>query len=128
MAMYISKNINFLRKGLGFTQGDVAEKIGKTIATVSDYEKGRSLPPLDITVKLCNLFGVTLDELVNRDLAREGYAAQQPLPKEHTDKPNQELLNRLLVQKLEEVAEELKENYPEAYRKLKLEELIRKGK
>ncbi len=34
----------------------------------------------------------------------------------------------MLVQKLEEVAEELKANYPEAYRKLKLEELVGKGK
>lgn len=124
--MYISKNIKLLRSNQGFTQGDVAKKIGKTIATVSDYEKGRSLPPLDITVKLSKLFGVTLDELVNRDLVKEEHAPQQLPLKENAPQPRQELLNRLLVQKLEEVAEELKENYPEAYRKLKLKELIGK--
>ena len=127
MAMYISENIKLLRNKQGLTQEGVAKKIGKTIATVSDYEKGRSLPPLDITVKLSELFGVTLDELVNRDLIREGRPPQQPLPKENAAGTSQELLNRLLIQKLEEVAEELKENYPEAYRKLKLEELIGKG-
>ncbi len=42
--------------------------------------------------------------------------------------PNEDLLNRLLLQKLEEVAGELKENYPEAYKKLKLKELIQKKK
>lgn len=42
---------------------------------------------------------------------------------------NQELLllNRLLMQKLEEVARRLKERDPEAYRELRLEELIRRG-
>ena len=42
--------------------------------------------------------------------------------------PDQDLYNRLLVLKLEEVARELKERDPEAYRKLGLDELIRKGK
>lgn len=125
--MYISENIKLLRNKQGLTQEGVAKKIGKTIATVSDYEKGRSLPPLDITVKLSELFGVTLDELVNRDLIREGRPPQQPLPKENAAGTSQELLNRLLIQKLEEVAEELKENHPETYRKLKLEGLIGKG-
>jgi hypothetical protein len=81
---------------------------------------------LDITVKLSKLFGVTLDELVNRDLAKEGPPPQQFPLKENVAQPGQELLNRLLVQKLEEVAKELKENYPEAYRKLKLGELTGK--
>ena len=41
--------------------------------------------------------------------------------------PNQELFNQLLVQKLQEVARELKARDPEAYRKLGLEELIDKA-
>ena len=41
--------------------------------------------------------------------------------------PNQELFNQLLVQKLQEVARELKTRDPEAYRKLGLEELVDKA-
>ena len=41
--------------------------------------------------------------------------------------PNQELFNQLLVQKLQEVARELKARDPEAYRKLGLGELIDKA-
>ncbi len=59
----------------------------------------------------------------------EGAASKsEKAVKNPSPQPNPELLNRLLVQKLEAVAEELKENYPEAYRKLRLEELIKREK
>lgn len=124
--MHLSNNIKVLRRQKGYTQESLSKELGKTKATVSDYEKGKSLPPLDILLKMCELFQVSLDTLVIVDLEKEGYTPDHSPPKDSSSPPNPELLNRLLVQKLEEVAEELKANYPEAYRKLKLEELIRK--
>ncbi|MCB0566914.1 MAG: helix-turn-helix transcriptional regulator [Lewinellaceae bacterium] len=126
--MYLSNNIKALRKKQGYTQESLSKELGKTKATVSDYEKGKSLPPLDILLKMCALFQINLEDLVNKDLEKEGVIPEQSPSQNTSAPPSPELLNRLLVQKLEEVAEELKENYPEAYRKLRLEELIRKGK
>lgn len=126
--MYLSNNIKVLRKKQGYTQESLSKELGKTKATVSDYEKGKSLPPLDILLKMCALFQINLEDLVNKDLEKEGFIPEERPTKDTSTEPNPELLNRLLVQKLEEVAEELKENYPEAYRKLKLEELTKKGK
>ncbi|MCB0551612.1 MAG: helix-turn-helix transcriptional regulator, partial [Phaeodactylibacter sp.] len=125
--MYLSNNIKALRKKQGYTQESLSKELGKTKATVSDYEKGKSLPPLDILLKMCALFQINLEDLVNKDLEKEGVIPEQSPSQNTSAPPSPELLNRLLVQKLEEVAEELKENYPEAYRKLRLEELIRKG-
>jgi DNA-binding XRE family transcriptional regulator len=124
--MHLSNNIKVLRKRWGYTQESLSKELGKTKATMSDYEKGKSLPPLDILLKMCALFQINLEDLVNKDLEKEGFTPEERPPKDTPTGPGQELLNRLLVQKLEEVAKELKENYPEAYRKLKLEELIGK--
>jgi len=125
--MHLSNNIKVLRKRQGYTQESLSKELGKTKATVSDYEKGKSLPPLDILLKMCELFQINLDDLVNKDLEKEGFTPEQRTPEASPPQPGQELLNRLLIQKLEEVAEELKENHPETYRKLKLEGLIGKG-
>ena len=70
--MYTGNNIKLLRKRLKMTQGEIAEKIDKTITTVGDYERGKSIPPLDIANKLCEIFQVNLDDLVNKDLSKEG--------------------------------------------------------
>jgi DNA-binding XRE family transcriptional regulator len=124
--MHLSNNIKVLRKRWGYTQESLSKELGKTKATMSDYEKGKSLPPLDILLKMCALFQINLEDLVNKDLEMEGFTPEERPPKDTRTGPGQELLNRLLVQKLEEVAKELKENYPEAYRKLKLGELTGK--
>ena len=124
--MHIADNIKFLRKRVGLTQNELAAKIGKVPVTVSDYEKGKTVPPIEIALKLCDIFQVSLDDLVNTDLKKAGFPSKAQ--KGASPEPGLELLNRLLLQKLEEAGEALKKSNPEAYRRLKLEELIRKGK
>lgn len=119
--MHLAKNIRYLRQEKNLTQEDIAAHIGKSKGNVSAYEKEKTLPPIDIILQLCELFNVTLDELVTRDLAREGYLAP---PEETTAGPGQALFNRFLMLKLKEAARELKACNPEAYRRLKLDELM----
>ena len=131
--MHTANNIRYLRRKLGLTQSDVAEKINKTITTVGDYEKGRSMPPLDIAQKLCEIFQVTLDDLVNKDLSKEGPGRpDEEAPRKSTiptpSDEDQELLRRLLILKIEEIAADLKEEQPELYKRFRLAELIRKEK
>ena len=131
--MYISENIKILRKRLGLTQSDIAERLGKTVTAVGDYERGKSTPPLEVTLQLCEIFQVNLDDLVNKDLSKEGPGRpDEEAPRKSTiptpSDEDQELLRRLLILKIEEIAADLKEEQPELYKRFRLAELIRKEK
>ena len=46
------------------SQSDLAIKLNVSQQSVSFYETGKREPPLDILIKLSDLFGCTIDELV----------------------------------------------------------------
>lgn len=51
------------RKDAGWTQTQLAEKLGITDKAISKWETGRSMPDLSLFRPLCNLLGITLNEL-----------------------------------------------------------------
>lgn len=51
------------RKAKGWTQNQLAEKLGITDKAISKWETGRSMPDLSLFVPLCNLLEITLNEL-----------------------------------------------------------------
>lgn len=51
------------RKAKGWTQSDLAEKLGITDKAVSKWETGRSMPDLSLFLPLCTLLNITLNEL-----------------------------------------------------------------
>ena len=51
------------RKAKGWTQSQLAEKLGITDKAVSKWETGRSMPDLSLFVPLCTLLDITLNEL-----------------------------------------------------------------
>ena len=55
------------REKLGISQSKVANKINTSHQNVSRWESGKILPSIDFCVKLADLYGITLDELVGRD-------------------------------------------------------------
>ena len=60
----ISDNISKYRKECGFSQKELAEKIGaKNLTTVSSWERGISSPDADTIIKLCTLFNISLNDL-----------------------------------------------------------------
>ena len=54
-----------LRKSADMTQSELAEKLGLTRQAVSSYERGDSFPDVSILVLIADIFGVTLDDLIN---------------------------------------------------------------
>ncbi len=60
----IAKNLSQCRKACGFTQLQVAEKLNYSDKAVSKWERGESLPDIAVLVELAELYGVTLDFLV----------------------------------------------------------------
>lgn len=51
------------RKAIGWTQNQLAEKLGITDKAVSKWETGKSMPDLSLFMPLCTLLGITLNEL-----------------------------------------------------------------
>lgn len=67
---YLNQNIKFLRKQKGFTQSDLAERIGVKRSAIGAYEEQRAEPKIETIQKLAYLFGSSLDEIINRDLSK----------------------------------------------------------
>ena len=59
--MFISE----LRKEKSLTQAQLAEKLGITDRAVSKWETGRSLPDAAIMLELCEILGITVNELLS---------------------------------------------------------------
>lgn len=72
MKNLIGKNIKYLREKKGMSGMGLAKAIDKTSSTISNYEKGKILPPVDILHQLCQILEVSIDTVVSVDIAREG--------------------------------------------------------
>lgn len=58
-------NLISLRKMSGMSQEELAEQINVSRQTLSKYETGESLPNIEQCKAITDVFGVTLDDLVN---------------------------------------------------------------
>ncbi len=52
------------RKSKGFTQAALAEKLGITDRAVSKWERGKGMPDVSLMLALCEVFGITANELL----------------------------------------------------------------
>ncbi len=63
--MIIARNLVELRKSKKYTQQDLAEILQYSDKAISKWEKGDSLPDIEVLYQICNLYGVTLDFLTH---------------------------------------------------------------
>lgn len=61
----LKENISMLRSVNGYSQEEVAEKIGVSRQAYAKWEKGETVPDVERCKKLAELYGVTIDSLVN---------------------------------------------------------------
>ncbi len=64
---FFSKNLRFLRVSRDLTL-DHFEVLGIKKGTMSNYELSKTEPKLELIVALSNFFGITVDDLLNKDL------------------------------------------------------------
>ena len=64
--MNIGNKIYELRSAKNLSQGDLAELLEVSRQSVSKWETDNAVPELDKLIKMCEIFGVTLDELAGR--------------------------------------------------------------
>lgn len=56
------------RETLGISQLELAKRTGISHQNINRWENGKALPNIDFCVKLADFFGITLDDLVGRDV------------------------------------------------------------
>lgn len=66
-----SDNLKFLRQRHQLRQQDLAEKLDVKRSQIGAYEEGRAMPKIPVLQQLAAYFGLTLDELVGKDLKNQ---------------------------------------------------------
>ena len=74
----LSSTLRKLRKANGFTQKQIADKLNIDRSTYSYYELGKINPSISSMVILSDLYGLSLDEIVNYDDTKAIAAASSP--------------------------------------------------
>ncbi len=87
----LGQRIARLRKEKGFTQQDLAERIGIVQALISEYERDKRRPNYEMIIRLSMTLDVTTDELLGIKKSK----------KSEDTNPNKKLLRR--VKELEEL-------------------------
>ena len=64
-----------LRKNADMTQSELAEKLNVTHQAISRYEKGQCFPDVTVLVLLAEIFGTSLDTLINSGQPTEAESA-----------------------------------------------------
>ncbi|WP_208560797.1 helix-turn-helix domain-containing protein [Marinilactibacillus kalidii] len=65
--MEVGQRIKERRNELGMTQDQVAEYLGITRQTISNWENGKSYPDIERIIRLSELYTLSLDELLKGD-------------------------------------------------------------
>lgn len=66
-----NKNLKYLRKLRGWTQEEFAIKLGIKRSLVGAYEEERAEPRIDVLEVVCDIFKLTLDDILRNDLSEE---------------------------------------------------------
>lgn len=91
--MQFQEKLQKLRKDVGMTQLELAEKLMVSRQAISKWETGSAIPDLENMVAICKLFDVSLDYLV-RDIQEE--TETKEIPEEHIRKEEKQN-NRKLI-------------------------------
>ena len=92
MKQIIAKNIAALRQASSMTQIELAEKLNYSDKAISKWERGESIPDVIVLKSIANLFGVTLDYLVEED-----HTSVQPEPAPEQENPGRKHRNQKVV-------------------------------
>ena len=65
--MNLGEKIYELRSENNMSQGDLADKLDVSRQSVSKWENNTAVPDLDKLIKLCDIFEISLDELMGRE-------------------------------------------------------------
>lgn len=122
MEKKFGSNLRILRKKQKLTLESLGEKLKISKSAISDYEIGKTFPPLDVCELISNFFGINIDDLRNSDFAElsleqieelygtktKNKPAQESSEDFSNEKRQLEFHNKLLSQQIEGLQIQLK--------------------
>ncbi len=67
----LQENLKNLRKQKGYSQEELASRLGVVRQTISKWEKGQSVPDSEMLMKLADVFEVTVSQLLGSKIMEE---------------------------------------------------------
>ncbi len=89
----IAKNIIELRKNAGLTQAELAQTLNYSDKAISKWERGESVPDVGVLKAIADLFGVTVDYLLQAEHA----PSEEPSTQAGEEQRGTKAVNRLVV-------------------------------
>jgi transcriptional regulator with XRE-family HTH domain len=85
-----NQNLKYLRKLRGWTQEEFAQKLGIKRSLLGAYEEERAEPRIDVLEIVCDIFKLTLDEILRKDLSdnKSNYLAKRRAMKLAAGRPD----------------------------------------
>lgn len=75
--MNIGENIKYGRKLRRISQEEFAKLLNVSSNSISNWERGVSEPVLSALVKISRIFSISIDDLLTKDLEREGFSTEK---------------------------------------------------
>ena len=107
MTIYLSENIKRLRREKNLTQETLAEFLGVTFQSVSNWERGESYPDITMLPEIASFFKVSIEELLGVNKAEDEEAIKRLL-EEHDNYTDDKLIKESIYY--------LKEKFPNDFR------------
>lgn len=98
----LENRLKSLRKENGYTQEDVAKKLGLTKSAYGYYEQGKTVPDAHTLSKLANIFDVSVDYLLGRTNEKNTDNKNNKLNIDKNEKDIEELLEETMSQILDQ--------------------------
>src|SRR5688572_4042427 len=85
-----NQNLKYLRKLRGWTQEEFAQKLRIKRSLLGAYEEERAEPRIDVLEVVCDIFKLTLDEILRKDLTdnKSNYLAKRRAMKLASGRPD----------------------------------------
>jgi transcriptional regulator with XRE-family HTH domain len=74
--MFLNKNINYLLSKSADKLQIISNKLGIKSSLLSNIKNGRSFPSYEVLLKFSEIFNVSIDDLIKKDIEIEGIKSQ----------------------------------------------------
>ncbi|MEE3299526.1 MAG: helix-turn-helix transcriptional regulator, partial [Candidatus Enteromonas sp.] len=93
MNIEIANRLVQMRKKMGLSQEQLADKLGLSRQAVSKWERAEASPDTDNLICLAKLYGVSLDELLSTEDSEETIVEEQVKPQQEEEKVETEFVD-----------------------------------
>ena len=97
MINFFATNFKFLREKNKMTQTDISKKLGKDYSTIGKWENGQRYPIMLDVIRIAQLFNVSLEDLILKDLRIEENQTNEK--KQFSEEEKKEDLKQVLKDK-----------------------------